>query len=195
MNWLKNTLKKIHFEKSSSLAECWEFIGLLKVFLQMLLGNMSLCYNIFFLCVDCHLDIVACQICYCCCFCCWCFYFRFCFDYFSVTLMLFSDSSSLSSTNSYPGRMDSLLSPPFTAIPCTSSPILHAHSFNDLDFVQGHHRRGSSGDKNKIQISAELKRELAHRMSQRRGVLKLFKVYIFKINFEWFSQDLSHLKY
>ncbi|XP_053399583.1 bridge-like lipid transfer protein family member 1 isoform X2 [Mercenaria mercenaria] len=79
------------------------------------------------------------------------------------------DRSSLSSTSSSPGGMDSLLSPPFTRIPCTSSPALHAHSFSDFELIQGHQRSGSSGDKNTTQISAELKSELARRMSERRG--------------------------
>lgn len=78
------------------------------------------------------------------------------------------DSSSLSSNASSLGGIDtSLLFIPFTS-PCTSSPTLYANSYNDHN-IQGHHRRGSSGDKHKIQISSDLKHELAHRLTHKRG--------------------------
>lgn len=96
---------------------------------------------------------------------------------YSLSFLLFaliSDSSSLSSTASSHSGMDSYLCPPFPAKPSTSSPALHALSLNDLNFVQGHQRSGSSGDKNKIQISAELKKELASRITERRGVFGLW---------------------
>ena len=74
-------------------------------------------------------------------------------------LLLSDDWSSISSTTSSLGGGDT--SAVFTPKkPCTSNPTLHAHHLGDLD-PQGHHRRGSSGDKIKIQISPEFKSELA----------------------------------
>ncbi|XP_052791422.1 bridge-like lipid transfer protein family member 1 isoform X3 [Mya arenaria] len=94
-----------------------------------------------------------------------------------------ADSSSMSSTGSGVGMANSTfmgrdlnLASPLSQQPCTSSPALHVHSHSDLwdpgldPFVQGHHRRGSSGDKNNIEISPELKYELAYRISQHKGV-------------------------
>lgn len=115
---------------------------------------------------------------------CYVYFFSVCFVCVIFSVMLFSDSSSLSSTASFPGRMESLFSPAFSRIPCTSSPTLHAHSLSDLENIQGHQRSGSSGDKNTTQISAELKRELAHRISEKRGVFlfclfaKLFSAHL-----------------
>ena len=110
--------------------------------------------------------------------------FCVCFCVFSfqfVCVVCFTDSASLSSTNSGAscslGGGDLYLGLPYPSKPCTSSPALHVQSNSDpCDLeILGHHRRGSSGDKNKVQISAELKHELAHRMLQQKGASYIHK--------------------
>ena len=75
-------------------------------------------------------------------------------------MLLFSDdwSSISSNTSSLVGGDGDVFYPK----PHTSNPTLHVHTVGDLE-PQGHHRRGSSGDKVKIQISPDFKNELADR--------------------------------
>jgi len=91
-----------------------------------------------------------------------------------------SNSSFRSVGDQFPRAGDSYPATPTSRKPFTSSPALHVHTHTDHvdldrgrplyghDLAQGHHRRGSSGDKNMIQITPELKHELAYRMSQQR---------------------------
>ena len=81
-----------------------------------------------------------------------------------LMLLLLSDSSSLSSTTSSLGIGEGLgvFYPSTPAFPTT--PILHDYAKTDSSQI-GHHRRGSSGDKNNIQISCDFRRELNNRRS------------------------------
>ena len=88
--------------------------------------------------------------------------FHFLLLFLLHVVLLFSDDwSSISSNTSSLVAGDGL--DVFTPNkPHTSNPSLHVHTLGDLD-TQGHHRRGSSGDKIKIQISPEFRNELADR--------------------------------
>ena len=101
------------------------------------------------------------------------FYFSLIYDVvlcLHVVLLFSDDWSSISSTTSSIGGGDG--SGVFTPNKShTSNPTLHVHALGDLD-PQGHHRRGSSGDKIKIQISPEFRNELAdrHAASKAQGL-------------------------
>ena len=95
--------------------------------------------------------------------------YRCCWFCLHDVLLFTDDWSSISSNASslVGGEGNDVFTP---NKPHTSNPTLHVHTLGDLEPQgQGHHRRGSSGDKIKIQISQDFRNELADRQASTKG--------------------------